>query len=56
MEKYGALYSNLRVYYSKEFPTYNPDEVIDPNESNQEKSEENKEIDKEVEKEGGVRE
>ena len=52
MKKYGTLYSNLRVYYSRDFPAYNPDDIIDPN---QEKSEENKEIDKEIEKEGGIR-
>ena len=52
MEKYGTLYSNLRVYYSRDFSAYNPDEIIDPN---QEKSEENKEMDQEIEKEGGIR-
>ena len=51
MKKYGALYSNLRIYYSRDFITYNPDNIIDPNQSNFEKSEENKEIDKE----GGIR-
>ena len=45
MKKFGTLYSNLRVYYSKDFLTYNPEDVIDPNQSNQENSEENKEID-----------
>ena len=55
MKKYGTLYSNLRVYYSRDFPTYYPDEIIDPNQSNQEKSEENKEIDNEIDKEGGLK-
>ena len=55
MKKFGVLYSNLRVYYSRDFPAYNPDNIIDPNQSNQEKSEENKEQDKEIDKEGGVR-
>ena len=55
MKKFGTLYSNLRVYYSKDFPAYNPDEIIDPNQSYQEKSEENKEMDKEIDKEGGIR-
>ena len=32
MKKYGTLYSNLRVYYSKDFLVYNNDEMIDPNE------------------------
>ena len=41
MKKYGTLYSNLRVYYSRDFPAYNPNDIIDPN---QEKSEENKEM------------
>ena len=36
MKKYGVLYSNLRVYYSRDFPVYNPDEIIN---SNLEKSE-----------------
>ncbi len=44
MKKYGALYSNLRIYYSKDFISYNPDNIIDPNQSNYEKSEENKDI------------
>ena len=39
MKKYGTLYSNLRVYYSRDFLAYNPDEIIDPNQSNQEKLE-----------------
>ena len=30
MKKYGTLYSNLRVYYSRDFPAYNSDEIIDP--------------------------
>ena len=47
MNKFGVLYSNLRVYYSRDFPTYNSEDVIDPNQSDQEKSEENKEMDKE---------
>ena len=47
MKKFGVLYSNLRVYYSRDFPTYNSEDVIDPNQSDQEKSEENKEMDKE---------
>ena len=29
MKKYGAVYSNLRVYYSRDFPKFNPDEIID---------------------------
>ena len=52
MKKYGSLFLNLRVYNSKDFPKYNPDEIIDPNESSLELNEENKEMDKE----GGVRE
>ena len=52
MKKYGTLYSNLRVYYSRNFPLFNPDEINDSNQSNQEKSEESKEINKE----GGERE
>ena len=27
MKKFGVLYSNLRIYYSRDFPTYNPDEI-----------------------------
>ena len=37
MKKYGTLYSNLRVYYSRDFPAYNPNDKTDPNQSNQEK-------------------
>ena len=55
MKKFGVLYSNLRVYYSRDFPAYNSDDIIDLNQSNQEKSEENKESDKEIDKEGGIR-
>jgi hypothetical protein len=33
---YGTLYSNLRVYSSKDFPVYNPDEIIDPNQDQNE--------------------
>ena len=47
MKKYGAIYSNLRVNYSRDFPASNPDNIIDLNESNQEKSEENKDMAKE---------
>ena len=36
MKKYGTLYSNLRVYYSKDFPVFNPEEIIDSNENSQE--------------------
>ena len=45
MKKYGTLYSNLRIYYSRDFPVYNPDEMIDPN---QEKSEENEKLEEEI--------
>ena len=31
MKKFGVLYSNLRIYYSKDFTTYNPDDKIDSN-------------------------
>ena len=55
MNKFGVLYSNLRVYYSRDFPTYNSEDVIDPNQSNQENSEENKEMNEEIDKEGGIR-
>ena len=55
MNKFGVLYSNLRVYYSRDFPTYNPEDVIDPNQSNQENSVENKEMNEEIDKEGGIR-
>ncbi len=55
MKKFGVLYSNLRVYYSRDFPAYNSDNIIDLNQSNQEKSDENKESDKEIDKEGGIR-
>ena len=53
MKKYGTLYSNLRVYYSREFFAYNPDEIIDPNEKIQE---EKREIYQEMNQEGGERE
>ena len=33
MKMYGSLYSNLRVYYSRDFPDFNSDEMIDPNQS-----------------------
>ena len=56
MNMYGSLYSNLRVYYSKDFPKFNPDEMINQNESGHELQEENKEEDKEMNKEGGDRE
>ena len=49
MSKYGTLYSNLRVYWSRDFPAYNP------NEQYSEKSQESKDIDKDIEKEGGIR-
>ena len=55
MKKFGVLYSNLRVYYSRDFPAYNPDDIIDLNQSNFEKSEENKEINEKIDKEGGIR-
>ncbi len=55
MKKFGVLYSNLRVYNSRDFPAYNPDDIIYPNELNQEKSKKDKEQDKEIDKEGGVR-
>ena len=45
MKKYGVVYSNLRVYYSRDFPKFNPDEMIDITESIQEEKEENREID-----------
>ena len=52
MKKYGSLYSNLRVYNSRDFPKFNADEMIDLNESILEPKEEEKEIDKE----GGISE
>ena len=52
MKKYGSLYSNLRVYNSRDFPKFNSNEMIYPNESSLELKEENKEMDKE----GGIRE
>ena len=42
MKKYGSLYTNLRVYNTRDFPKYNPNEIIDPNESSLELQEENK--------------
>ena len=48
MKKYGTLYSNLRVYYSRDFPVFNPDEMIYPNEKSQEQIEENKKVDQEM--------
>ena len=37
MKMYGSFYSNLRVYNSRDFPVFNSDEMIDPNQSSQDK-------------------
>ena len=45
MNMYGSLYSNLRVYYSRDFPKFIADETIDLTEQSYEKNEENKQMD-----------
>ena len=56
MKQHGALYSNLRVYGSRDFLKFNPDEVISLTEQSEEKKEESKEITFEINREGGDRE
>ena len=56
MKQHGALYRNLRVYGSRDFLKFNPDEVISLTEQSEEKKEESKEIYFEINREGGDRE
>ncbi len=56
MKQHGALYSNLRVYGSRDFLKFNADEVICLTEQSEEKKEESKEITFEINREGGDRE
>ena len=56
MKQHGALYSNLRVYGSRNFLKFNPDEVISLTEQSEEKKEESKDLPIEINREGGDRE
>ena len=38
MKKYVVVYDNLRIYYSRDFPKYNPDEIINLTEQSQEEN------------------
>ncbi len=56
MKQHGALYSNLRVYGSRDFLKFNPDEVISLTEQSEQKKEESKELQLDINREGGDRE